>query len=95
MVLNLRHLNINQYIIIQLVKKVYKIELKSNLLLSTYDSILNASLNENISRVSMSRCVKDKKVFNNDYYYTSELPNIIEKTKDDYYTTDINDKIIK
>jgi hypothetical protein len=73
-------------------KKVYKIELKSNLLLSTYDSILNASLNENISRVSMSRCVKDKKVFNNDYYYTSELPNIIEKSKDDYY---INDEILK
>ena len=69
-------------------KKVYKIELKSNLLLSTYDSILNASLNENISRVSMSRCVKDKKVFNNDYYYTSELPNIIEESKDDYYTND-------
>jgi hypothetical protein len=57
-------------------------------LLSTYDSILNASLNENISRVSMSRCVKDKKVFNNDYYYTSELPNIIEESKDDYYTND-------
>ena len=63
-------------------KKVYKIELKSNLLLSTYDSILNASLHEDISRASMSRCVKDKKVFNNDYYYTSELPNIIEESKD-------------
>ena len=74
-------------------KKVYKIELKSNLLLSTYDSILNASLHEDISRVSMSRCVKDKKVFNNDYYYTSELPNIIDESKGDYNTADINDEI--
>jgi prophage antirepressor-like protein len=74
-------------------KKVYKIELKSNLLLSTYDSILNASLHEDISRASMSRCVKDKKVFNNDYYYTSELPNIIKESKDDYNTADINDEI--
>lgn len=71
-------------------KKVYKIELKSNLLLSTYDSILNASLHEDISRASMSRCVKDKKVFNNDYYYTSELPHKVDEAKDDY---DINDEI--
>jgi hypothetical protein len=62
-------------------------------LLSTYDSILNASLNENISRASMSRCVKNKVIFNNDYYYTSELPNIIEEAKDNYYTTDVNNEI--
>ena len=61
-------------------KKVYKIELKSNLLLSTYDTILNASLQENISRASMSRSVKDKTVFKDDYYYTSELPNRIEES---------------
>jgi len=41
----------------------------------------------------MSRCVKDKKVFNNDYYYTSELPNIIEEAKDDYNTANINNVI--
>jgi prophage antirepressor-like protein len=75
-------------------KKVYKIELKSNLLLSTYDSILNASLHEDISRASMSRCVKNKTVFKNDYYYTSELPNIIEESNDDYYTTLQTDEVI-
>jgi prophage antirepressor-like protein/5-hydroxyisourate hydrolase-like protein (transthyretin family) len=75
-------------------KKVYKIELKSNLLLSTYDSILNASLYEDISRASMSRCVKNKTVFKNDYYYTSELPNIIDESNDYYYTTSHTDEVI-
>ena len=54
-------------------KKVYKVECKSNLLLSTFDSILNASLVQDISRVAMSRAVKNKTVFNNDYYYTSDI----------------------
>jgi hypothetical protein len=54
-------------------KKVYKVEYKSNLLLSTFDSILNASLQQDISRVAMSRAVKNKTVFNNDYYYTSDI----------------------
>ena len=54
-------------------KKVYKVECKSNLLLSTFDSILNASLQQDISRVAMSRAVKNKTVFNNDYYYTSDI----------------------
>jgi hypothetical protein len=52
-------------------------------LLSTYDTILNASLQEDISRASMSRCVKDKIVFKNDYYYTSELPNTTKELEDD------------
>ena len=60
-------------------KKVYKLELNSNVVLATYDSILNASLAQNISRASMSRAVKNKTVFS-DYYYTSEPPKIAEET---------------
>jgi prophage antirepressor-like protein len=64
-------------------KKVYKLELNSNVVLASYESILNASLVQNISRASMSRAVKNKTVFD-DYYYTSELPEppkIAEETK--------------
>ena len=60
-------------------KKVYKLELNSNVVLATYDSILNASLAQNISRASMSRAVKNKTVFS-DYYYTTESPKIAEET---------------
>ena len=59
-------------------KRVYKVELNSNIVLSTHDSILNASLQQDISRASMSRAVKNKTVFN-DYYYTSELPKAAEE----------------
>jgi hypothetical protein len=61
-------------------KKVYKIEVKTNNVLKTFDTILNASLYEDISRASMSRAVKNKTVFKNDYYYTSELPDTLESS---------------
>lgn len=76
MVLNLKYQVINQNILIQL-EKVYKVEVKSNLLLKTFDTILNASLYEDISRASMSRAVKNKTVFKNDYYYTSDSNDTI------------------
>ena len=75
-------------------KKVYKIEVKSNLLLRTFDTILNASLYEDISRASMSRAVKNKTVFKNDYYYTSDSNDSISNTSNDTLNNTIsNDSI--
>ena len=52
-------------------KKVFKREIKSNQILGTWDTIIKASEYEGISASKMSRCVKNKVIFNNDYYYCS------------------------
>ena len=52
-------------------KKVYKREVKTNILLSTWDTIAKAAELEGISAAKMSRCVKNKTVIN-DYYYATE-----------------------
>jgi phage anti-repressor protein len=51
-------------------KKVYKREAKTNELLGTWDTIAKAAESENISAAKMSRSVKNKTVFNDDYYYS-------------------------
>ena len=50
-------------------KKVEKIELKSEQVLSSWDTIAKAAEDENISAAKMSRSIKNKTIFNNDYYY--------------------------
>jgi len=50
-------------------KKVNKIELTTNQLLGTWNSIVKAAESENISAAKMSRSIKNKVIFNNDYYY--------------------------
>ena len=50
-------------------KKVYKIDIKSRQVLNTWDTIAKAAEQEQISAAKMSRSVKNKVVFNEDYYY--------------------------
>ena len=52
-------------------KKVYKREVKTNILLATWDTIAKAAELEGISAAKMSRCVKNKTIIN-DYYYATE-----------------------
>ena len=52
-------------------KKVYKREIKTNILLATWDTIAKAAELEGISAAKMSRCVKNKTIVN-DYYYATE-----------------------
>jgi hypothetical protein len=51
-------------------KKVYKREDKTDILLATWDTIAKAALSEGISTAKMSRCVKNKNIINDDYYYS-------------------------
>ena len=50
-------------------KTVYRKEVGTDILLGTWESIVKASVYEEISAASMSRCVKNKTVIEN-YYYT-------------------------
>ena len=50
-------------------KAIEKRELKTNLLLGKWDTIAKAANFENISAAKMSRSVKNKIEYNNDYYY--------------------------
>ena len=50
-------------------KKVEKIELSSEQVLSSWDTIAKAAEDENISAAKMSRSIKNKTIFDNDYYY--------------------------
>ena len=50
-------------------KKVEKREIQTNQLLGTWDTISKASESEGISSAKMSRSIKSKNIFNNDYYY--------------------------
>jgi len=52
-------------------KKVYKIHIETNEILGTWDTIAKASQYENISSTKMSHAVRLKKIFNNDYFYTT------------------------
>jgi hypothetical protein len=54
-------------------KKVYKREKDTNQLLSCWDSIAKAAEAEGICAAKMSRSIKSGIVFNNDYYYTTNL----------------------
>lgn len=54
-------------------KKVYKIENSTGNVLGNWNSIADAAQYESISRAKMSRSVKDKILFNNDYYYSNEV----------------------
>jgi hypothetical protein len=50
-------------------KKVYKIDVKTRQVLNTWDTIAKAAEQEQLSTAKMSRSVKSKVVFNDDYYY--------------------------
>lgn len=52
-------------------KKVYKIHMETNEILGTWDTIAKASQYENISSTKMSHALRLKKIFNNDYFYTT------------------------
>jgi len=50
-------------------KKVEKREVKTNNLIATWETIAKAAETENISAAKMSRSIKNKIIFNDDYYY--------------------------
>ena len=50
-------------------KKVEKVEIKSNQILGTWDTIAKAAQNEGICTSKMSTSIKNKVVFNNDFFY--------------------------
>jgi very-short-patch-repair endonuclease len=51
-------------------KKVNKIEILTNQIIGSWETIAKAADYENISRAKMSRSIKAKTIFNNDYYYS-------------------------
>jgi phage anti-repressor protein len=53
-------------------KTVYKIHFETNEILGTWDTIAKAAQYENISSTKMSHAVRLKKIFNNDYFYTTQ-----------------------
>jgi hypothetical protein len=69
--LSLKQVEMKPKLISSTGKKVYKREAKTNELLSTWDTIAKAAESENISTAKMSRSVKNKIVYNDDYYYTT------------------------
>jgi hypothetical protein len=52
-------------------KTVQKRAVKDDVLLQKWETIAKAATAENMSAAKMSRSVKAKTVFNNDYYYTT------------------------
>ena len=54
-------------------KKVEKRLLSTNERIGIWDSIAKAAIAENISAAKMSRSIKNKVVFNNDYYYATAV----------------------
>ena len=52
-------------------KKVYKREVKTDILLASWETIAKAAELEGVSPAKMSRCVKNKIIIN-DYYYATE-----------------------
>ena len=50
-------------------KKVEKIELNTSQILGTWDTIAKSAQYEGICASKMSKCIKNKIIFNNDYYY--------------------------
>ena len=68
--LSLKQVEMKPKLISSTGKKVYKREAKTNDLLGTWDTIAKAAESENISAAKMSRSVKNKTVYNDDYYYS-------------------------
>lgn len=54
-------------------KKVEKIEVNTGQILGTWETIAKAAEAENISAAKMSRSVKNKIIYNNDYYYITKI----------------------
>jgi hypothetical protein len=54
-------------------KKVEKIEVNTGLILGTWETIAKAAEAENISAAKMSRSLKNKIIYNNDYYYITKI----------------------
>jgi len=54
-------------------KKVEKIEVNTGQILGTWETIAKAAEAENISAAKMSRSVKNKIIYNNDYYYIKKI----------------------
>jgi hypothetical protein len=52
-------------------KKVYKREANTNLLLTSWETIVKAAMHESISTAKMSRLVKNKNIIDNNYYYSN------------------------
>ena len=52
-------------------KQVQKIECKTDQVLCIWDTIAKAASDENFSPAKMSRSIKNKTIFNDDYYYKS------------------------
>ena len=50
-------------------KKVEKVELKTGIILGTWDTIAKAAEDESISAAKMSRSIKHNVIYNDDYYY--------------------------
>jgi hypothetical protein len=50
-------------------KKVEKVDNKTEIVLRTWETIAKASEDEKMSSSKMSRSIKNKTIFNNDYYY--------------------------
>lgn len=50
-------------------KKVEKVELKTGIILRTWDTIAKAAEDESISAAKMSRSIKNNVIYNDDYYY--------------------------
>ncbi|MCX5895440.1 MAG: hypothetical protein NTZ51_06385 [Proteobacteria bacterium] len=50
-------------------KKVEKVELKTGIILGTWDTIAKAAEDESISAAKMSRSIKHNIIYNDDYYY--------------------------
>lgn len=50
-------------------KKVEKIDYRSEHVLCVWETIAKAALSEDISAAKMSRSIKNKVIFNDDYYY--------------------------
>jgi hypothetical protein len=52
-------------------KKVKKIDLNTNIVLGSWDTIAKAAQHELLSAAKMSRSIKNKSIFNGDYYFTT------------------------
>jgi hypothetical protein len=68
-------------------KKVNKIEIITNQIIGSWETIAKAADYENISAAKMSRSIKAKTIFNNDYYYKVELftsLSVIQPSKTSY-----------
>lgn len=55
-------------------KIIYKIEIFTKQIIGVWETIAKAAIYEDISAAKMSRSVKNKIIFNNDYYYSTEKP---------------------